>query len=217
MKPNHSFKFILMAFFSFVCSLIFVRFLFTNNVAFFFIIWNLFLAWIPYFISSYFQKIYSAKSWKQILVLLTWLLFFPNALYIVTDLIHLNDKTNVPKWFDAVIIFSACVLGLMMAFISLLRVEHFFEHRFGNKKVNLFIFAILFIASFGVYLGRFLRWNSWDVIGNPTALFLSIVDRIFYPFHHLQTWGITFIFTVLFYLLYLSIKKMPGYISQANL
>lgn len=78
------------------------------------------------------------------------------------------------------------------------------------------IILVLFLGSFGVYLGRFLRWNSWDIISNPFELTLSIGRRIISPFDHLQTWMITVILTVLFYLLYSSIKKLPGYISQAS-
>jgi uncharacterized membrane protein len=77
------------------------------------------------------------------------------------------------------------------------------------------IIFILFLASFGVYLGRFLRWNSWDIISNPFGLASSILQRFIFPFNHLQTWGVTVMLTTLFYLLYLTIKKMPGYVNQA--
>ena len=142
--------------------------------------------------------------------------FFPNALYIVTDLIHLQQESSVPKWFDAVLLFSASVVGLMMAFISLHRVEKYLKSTVNKKMLPPLIVLILFLGSFGVYLGRFLRWNSWDILSNPFQLVASIVQRIISPFDHLQTWGITVIFTMLFYLLYVSIKKMPGYLSQAS-
>ncbi len=79
------------------------------------------------------------------------------------------------------------------------------------------ILFILFLGSFGVYLGRFLRWNSWDIVSNPFQLLLSIGHRVVSPFDHVQTWGITIVFTVFFYLLYVAIKKLPGYLSQANI
>jgi uncharacterized membrane protein len=72
------------------------------------------------------------------------------------------------------------------------------------------------LGSFGVYLGRFLRWNSWDIISNPFQLLQSIGYRIFSPLDHLQTWTVTGTLTLFFYLLYISIKKMPGYISRAD-
>jgi uncharacterized membrane protein len=178
-------------------------------------VWNLFLAWIPFIISSSFKRIVKIKKWKQLFVFSTWLLFFPNALYIITDLIHLDLETTVPKWFDAILLFTSCITGLMMAFISLIRVEKYLAYHFSNRIVNVQIVFILFLASFGVYLGRFLRWNSWDIISNPFDLLISIVQRFVFPFQHLQTWGVTVMLTILFYLLYLTIKKLPGYLNQA--
>jgi len=161
------------------------------------------------------RKIKGERIWKQIAVFFTWLIFFPNALYIVTDLIHLEQETSVPKWYDAVLLFSSSVTGLMMAFVSLLRVEKFFIYKFNHRLADAGILSVLFLGSFGVYLGRFLRWNSWDIISNPSSLLFSIVRRFVFPFQYLQTWGITLILTTLFYLLYLAIKKLPGYLNQA--
>ena len=87
----------------------------------------------------------------------------------------------------------------------------------GSKLLAPLILLILFLGSFGVYLGRFLRWNSWDIISNPFQLLISIGHRIVSPFDHVQTWGITLVFTAFFYLLYITIKKLPGYVSQANI
>lgn len=202
----------LLAFFIFIGSLICIRIFFTGSLHFIFLVWNLFLAWIPFRLSFYLIRIINIKKWKQLLLLAGWLLFFPNALYIITDLIHLGLESKVPKWFDAVLIFSASVVGLMMAFISLYRVELFLEKNIHKKRVPIVIIFILFLGSFGVYLGRFLRWNSWDIISNPLDLLLTVVQRFVFPLDHLQTWGITSVLTVLFYLLYFSIKKLPGYI-----
>ena len=145
-----------------------------------------------------------------------WFIFLPNALYVVTDLIHLDIVSTVPKWYDALLLFAASMVSLLMAFISLLRAETFLLYRFSNKIVNAVMLTVLFFGSFGVYLGRFLRWNSWDVVSNPVSLFFSIAERFIFPFRHLQTWGVTAMFTILFYLLYMAVKKMPGYISQAK-
>ena len=211
-----SFQKVLLAFFAFIGLLLFVRILFSGQLNYLFLVWNIFLAWIPFFISSSFRRIVNDSKWKQLFIFSCWLVFFPNALYIITDLVHLELKSTVPKWFDAILLFSSSVVGLMMAFISLYRVEKYLHELFGRKIVTGLIIMILFLGSFGVYLGRFLRWNSWDIISNPFQLVLSIGYRIFFPFDHLQTWGITGILTILFYLLYFSIKKLPGYLSQAN-
>ncbi len=204
-----SFQKILWTIFAFIGLMIFIRFAYTGRYAFIFLVWNLFLAWIPFTISSLFTDMKSSKKWKQLLSFSAWLIFFPNALYIVTDLIHLQMVTSVPKWYDAVLLFASSVTGLMMAFISLLRVESLLRHKFSDRIVHASIIAILFLGSFGVYLGRFLRWNSWDIISNPFGLIVSISQRFISPFHHLQTWGITFLLTTLFYLLYQAIKNCP--------
>jgi uncharacterized membrane protein len=134
------------------------------------------------------------------------LLFFPNALYIITDLIHLDMETSVPKWFDAILLFTSALVGLLMAFVSLLRVEVFLLKKFDNKVVKVVILALLGLGSFGVYLGRFLRWNSWDIIQHPFSLLYQIAERFIFPFQHLRTWGITVVLTAFFILLYTSIK-----------
>ena len=103
-----------------------------------------------------------------------------------------------------------------MAFVSLYRVKQFLNKIAGRKTVRILVFTILFLGSFGVYLGRFLRWNSWDIISNPFRLLVSISGRVLSPFDHLQTWGVTCLLTTLFYLLYFSIKNLPGYLYRAN-
>lgn len=157
------------------------RYLFTGKLYYLFLVWNIFLAWIPFVISSRFEKVKHSNGRIQAILFCCWLAFFPNALYIVTDLIHLGKESNVPKWFDAVLLFSSSVVGLMMAFISLYRVELFLKGRVHQKLHAVLIMLILFMGSFGVYLGRFLRWNSWDIVTNPLQLFVSIGERIYSP------------------------------------
>ncbi len=211
-----SFQKILAGFFAFIGTMILARVVISGELRFIFLIWNLFLAWIPFIVSAQFKIMQVKQWWMQALICLVWFIFFPNALYIVTDLIHLDARTNVPKWYDAVLLFTAATVSLIMAFVSLFRAEAFLLYRFNERVVNGIMLAVLFFASFGVYLGRFLRWNSWDVISQPAGLFFSVVDRLFFPLQHLHTWGITVLYTILFYLLYMAVKKMPGYMSRAN-
>ncbi len=213
MRTTFSFPKVLLAFFTFIFFMIIVRFIYTGKPAFIFLIWNLFLAWIPFVLSKQFKKINHLSLVKQGALFFVWLLFFPNALYIVTDLIHLDMQTKVPKWFDALLLFTAAVTAIIMALIALLRVEKFMATKF--KKVPAIMIAIIFLSSFGVYLGRFLRWNSWDLVSNPLPLFASMSQRIIYPIQHVQTWSITCLFTILFYLLFITVKKLPDYINQA--
>jgi uncharacterized membrane protein len=216
LKTTVSFQQILVTFFLFIGLLIFVRIIYSGKINYLFLVWNIFLAWVPFVISSSFKKITDLKKWKQLIVFCCWLVFFPNALYIITDLIHLEKESIVPKWFDAILIFSSSIVGLIMAFVSLFRVHQFLQFHFNSKITERLIVSILFLASFGIYLGRFLRWNSWDIISNPFGLIISIGERFIFPLQHLKTWGITFILTTLFYLLYLIIKKLPDGVTTAS-
>ena len=205
-----SFERLLLLFFLFIGFLIGCRILYSGSLLFIFLSWNIFLAWIPFRISHYLAKSSDHQKWKQRLLFVAWLLFFPNALYIITDLVHLDIDSNVPKWFDAILLFASSVVGLMMAFISLYRVEGLLSKWMKKKWLPFAILLILFLGSFGVYLGRFLRWNSWDIVTNPLGLLSTIADRFLFPMEHLKTWGMTGILTVFFYILYSVVKKMPG-------
>ena len=216
MESKISFERLLIFFVGFIFILICIRFIYTGKFNYIFLLWNIFLAWIPFIISPLFKRLASQPKWMQGLVFFSWMVFFPNALYVVTDLVHLETESSVPKWYDTVLLFSSSVVALMMAFISLLRVEAFLKQKFKISFVEPMVIGILFLGSFGVYLGRFLRWNSWDIIRNPFSLAIEIANQVIFPFQHFRTWGITMILTILFYLLYLAIKKMPGYLHRTT-
>jgi uncharacterized membrane protein len=136
LKTTISLQKTLLAFFAFIFLMIIARMIYSGKYAFVFLVWNLFLAWLPFIISSSFKRIVQIEKWKQLFVFAAWLLFFPNALYIVTDSVHLNLETTVPKWFDAILLFTSCITGLMMAFISLIRVEKYLSYHFSSGIVN---------------------------------------------------------------------------------
>ena len=143
-----------------------------------------------------------------------WLLFFPNALYIITDLVHLRHSgDDAPVWFDALLLFTSSITGLMMAFISLYQIETFIRRAITAKHADKIIIASIFLGSFGVYLGRFLRWNSWDILANPFSLLFEVTGRFTNPVVHYRTWMITVLLTCLFSLLYYAAKKLPLLLS----
>ena len=209
-----NFRSLLWIFFFFICLLIGIRVIYSESFGYLFLVWNLFLALIPLLISEAFRSLPKRSKWVQFLILGCWFVFFPNSLYIVTDLLHLNQESIIPRWFDVLLLFSSSVLGLIMAYLSLFRLGNYLHHRFRSKQVNGIIAVVLFFGSFGVYLGRFLRWNSWDLIRNPQGLLSAVVDQFMFPFEHIQTWGMTFLFSGLFYLIYLLINKIPIHLGQ---
>lgn len=209
MKQFSSFSRLLILFFAFIGLLISARIIYSGSIRYIFISWNIFLGWIPYALSCFFESYRNKEKWKQLILFASWLLFFPNALYIVTDLIHLEEGTNVPLWYDAVLLFASSFIGLIMAFVSLQKVEDFLRTKFSQRVIVIIIPVILFMGSFGVYLGRFQRWNSWDVLHNPLELAMDIASRFISPVDHIKTWMITIILTALYSLVYFSIKILP--------
>ena len=209
MKLLSSFNRLLVVFFVFIGMLIAFRILYTGSLVHLFICWNIFLAWIPYMLSNFFAEVKQKAKWKQLFLFASWLLFFPNALYIVTDLIHIDDNQEIPVWYDAVLLFASSFIGIMMAFVSLRKVEFFLRCVFSKRVVAALVPFILFVASFGVYLGRFERWNSWDVIKDPMALGLNIINNFTSPIDNYRTWAITILFTAIYSLLYFFLKILP--------
>lgn len=207
MKTTLSLQKTVLLLLAFIGCLIAARFVYSGQYRFFFLVWNLFLAWLPFTISTLFEKLNKSAWYKQAVAFVTWLVFFPNSLYVFTDLIHLKQAAGVPLWYDAVLLFAAALAGLIMAFISLYKTELFLANRFGKRKAEFISVALLLAGSFGVYLGRFLRFNSWDVIQDPVALLYQIAHRFVFPFQHGKTWGTTFLFFTFFGLLWFFIKN----------
>jgi len=188
------------------------RFIYTDTKVFLSLNWNLFLAFLPWFFSTIltiYPKLQKNKL-GLIALVFSWLLFFPNALYILTDLFHLQSKTSMPIWFDLVLILSFAWVGLMFGFMSLWDIEKIIGQRISKNFMPLVSLSLLFLGSFGIYVGRYLRWNSWDIITEPFNLFYDISDKILNPFHYPGTWGMTlfmFIFLSMIYWSFRFIKK----------
>ncbi len=171
------------------------RVLITGQGLFLFLLWNLFLALIPFALSTSIGLATGPLRARLLLpVGAVWLLFFPNAPYILTDLFHLDHRLGVPRWYDLVLLLSCAWNGLMLAYASLADMQTLVQLRLGRAAGWAFATLALSLSSFGIYLGRFLRFNSWDVLTNPLTLFYDIADRLLHPFHHPATWGVTLVF-----------------------
>jgi uncharacterized membrane protein len=164
-----------------VCvALIFVRVLFTRNFNYVFLIWNLFLAWLPLLFAVLARAKYQeAKTgerpgWSFLALGAAWLLFFPNAAYICTDLVHLTNRFFGPFWVDLAVILSCAFTGLVLGFVSLYLMQSVVTHRYGRLTGWVFVAGMTGLSAFGIYLGRFLRFNSWDVLAQPGKLYQGI-------------------------------------------
>lgn len=189
-------------------SLYIFRIITSGTLSFTFLNWNLFLAALPWIASSVLLLNRKLQKNKLILtgVILSWLAFFPNAPYILTDLFHIRYTSSMPLWYDLILILSYAWTGLMFGFLSLQHLERIFRNILSKVKMNVLITLMFFITGFGIYIGRYLRWNSWDIIDNPAPLLNDIITRILNPAEHTHTWGMTFFMGLFLVILYGSLK-----------
>ena len=107
-----------------------------------------------------------------------WLLFLPNAPYIVTDFVHLRPRPSIPYWYDIALLSFSAATGLLLGYASVADVQRFVARRFGELQAWACSALALLLCGAGIYLGRFLRWNSWDVLFNPIEILASIQLRV---------------------------------------
>ena len=158
-----------------------------------FLIWNLFLAWIPLILSisiGYIYAFHKRSVFRKIYLLflgLIWVAVYPNCPYIITDYIHLSGiryyisnigyTMNFILWYDFIMISLFILTGFLLGFISLYMVQTLLTDRFNKWIGSIFVGGVLFLSSFGIYLGRFIRWNSWDIVFKPKILIDSILNN----------------------------------------
>lgn len=172
-----------------------------------FLLGNLFLASIPLFLSTG-LRIAERSNFHWLLKSVMfglWLLFLPNAPYILTDILHLPRASQAPAWYDLALLLSCAGTGLLLGYLSLIDVQTIVARRYSAVVGWLFALVSLGLSGFAIYLGRFLRWNSWDVITTP-GLMLDLVGNIKHP--HPQPLSVTFIFGVIFVLGYISLRVL---------
>jgi uncharacterized membrane protein len=195
----------------FSCMLVALRILHTGSTLYIYMVWNLFLACIPYAISTWLTA--SARIRQplaRLLIFLVWLLFLPNSFYILTDLYHLTDSRHprVPEWYDLALIFSFAWNGLLLGILSLRQMEKYGRPQSTLKNNWLFIVPVMALNALGVYVGRYLRYNSWDILSNPFQLISDITGMITHPFRNQYAWDMILCYTTLLIFIYSMMKKI---------
>lgn len=187
-----------------------VRVMRTDSVRYAFLVWNLILAWIPFALAGLaFLLAHTRRRTLYLLVAGTavaWLVFFPNAPYILTDYQHLGDPSSrVPVWYDVLMLTWFAWTGLMLGIASLWLMQEVVARSFGRAASWLFVGCVSVLGAFGVYLGRFQRWNSWDLWHRPRAVISDIADQMLDPPSSEHPLAYTALFASLFLFIYVSV------------
>jgi len=183
------------------------RMIYTGSIHYFFLVWNLVLAAIPYAIITALSAWRISHGQFAFWPMMTlWLLFLPNAPYITTDFLHLRYDTGGVAWFDALLTLSFAFNGLFLFFLALQPVQAMVAPKSSVLVTWGFVGGVTALTAFGIYIGRFLRLNSWDALLAPVGVLSEIWDRLADPFSHPRTWAMTALYTgfllVTYYLLW---------------
>lgn len=203
-----------LAFTSVVCVGLFALrvFLTHDTVTYRWLIWNLFLAWLPMLGALVAYNLAQTRAWGAWLLVapcaLFWLLFLPNAPYLITDLVHLRPQDALLFWYDLAMIVSGVLSGVLLGAVSLLLMQSLVTHALGRFVGWCFALGAIGLSSFGVYLGRFGGWNSWDIFFAPRAVLQDVYDHLWHPLAHVREIGFSLLFAVLFLAVYFVIAAL---------
>ena len=186
-------------------TLVAVRIVYSGQNYYIFLLWNLFLAWLP-MVFAWMAVQWRKRPFPALAAASLWLLFFPNAPYLVTDLIHLRAIDPVPLWYDMILLLDFALLGLFLGFVSLRMMHDLVGSRFGAIAGWLFTITVIGASGLGVYIGRFLRWNSWDLFTRPLVLINDVWASLYEP----RTLVISSLLALLLFFAYLIFSISPN-------
>lgn len=195
-----NFKTIIYGFSFFAASLLIYRICKTDSLVYIFLAWNLFLAFIPFWISNNLLK-QKQLTFHYLPFVLLWVLFLPNAPYILTDLFHLKPRQNIPLWFDLVLVCSFALIGFTLFYKSLIDMIKLAKEHIHHSYLNYILPVFFWVIAFGLYLGRYLRFNSWDIVNHPFRLAYKSFDSLFQK----DTIAFTVIFAAFMWFVYLTL------------
>jgi len=180
-----------------VVAMVVVRVAYSGTGNYINLVWNLFLAWIPFTLALVVYDRSTRPNGRVTLLFLSglWLLFFPNAPYIVTDFRYLSIIGGFPTWYDALLVGITAGVGLVLGFISLYLMQVVAARLWGGPVAWLAVAAVLAVSSFGVYLGRVHRWNSWDLFTEPGPLLGQIFGGLADPLDYTRAIAAMVLFT----------------------
>ena len=175
-----------------------------------FLLWNLFLAVIPV-LAGIGLRVLDARNGRivaKILVFLVWLAFLPNAPYLVTDFVHLSQTPPVPQWYEVALFSSFAATGALLGFAAVADVQGVIAVRFGRVLGWFTAVGALLLCGFGIYLGRFLGWNSWDLVTSPSTLAHEVIYQLTHLRPHDPTWQVSIVYGIGLVLGYIALRSM---------
>jgi len=192
-------------------ALVLTRVLWTHNLRYGFLVWNLLLAWLPLVFAMLARELDQRgerRTWRFVSLAAAWLLFFPNAPYIFTDVVQLLYSFSQHFWVDLSLILLFALTGLVLGFVSLYFMQAVVTRLLGRVAGWLLVVGVAGLASFGAYLGRFLRFNSWDVVANPLALYHGIGRSVTQPAMHPNGFAFMALFATFLFLAYVMLYAL---------
>jgi uncharacterized membrane protein len=203
----------------FVIGMLALRVLYTGTLEHKWLVWNLFLAWIPFGLALLLYERSRAGASARVLapVGALWLVFFPNAPYLVTDLKHVGNGARVPVLYDVLLLTAGAWAGLLLGLTSLFLIHAVARRMFGVVNAWALVVGVLALSSFGIYLGRVQRWNSWDVVAHPGPIVHQIAAGLLDPLSHPRPIALTALFTAFLlvsYLVLYSFARMSAFVRD---
>lgn len=186
-------------------TLVIARMAWIGNFRYAFLVWNFFLAWLPLIFALLARErhqIGARPDWRFAGLAGAWLLFFPNAPYIFTDVIHLTYGPYRHFWVDLMLILINAFTGLVLGFVSLYLMQSVVARMYGRAASWFFVAAVAGLSSFGIYLGHFLRFNSWDVLVKPAKLYHGINLWATDPLANANTFAFPVLFATFLFISY---------------
>ncbi|MBK7774289.1 MAG: DUF1361 domain-containing protein [Sandaracinaceae bacterium] len=179
-------------------ALLVARVVFTQNSVFLVFAWNLFLAWVPLALALGLER--ASRLGSASLLGVAWLAFFPNAPYLVTDLVHLRHRAPVPLWYDVAFFATLALAGLFVGLASLEIVHRVLRRHVSARAAWALVLLISALSGYAIYLGRFLRWNSWDLFTRPLGVLASVASDV----THARPWGVSVVFGAIVFASYVA-------------
>ncbi len=190
-----------------------------SSTEYWYLLWNLGLAWIPLGFSLLLRRLLRTRKWSDWLplgVTALWLGFLPNTFYMLTDYIHLQDVVRVDIIYDVAMFTVLIATGVCLGFASLAIVHIELRKRLPKASAWRVVSFIILLASFAIYVGRDLRWNTWDILTSPAGILFDISERILHPMAHSQTFVMTATYYVLLSLGYYCLWKIAELVRSVR-